>query len=64
MKDEKLAEELGESLHWVRGYVDFRKMTSRRYKHKISEKAGICFTKILLKTVKVWIRWLLHKLQS
>ena len=23
--DEKLAEELGESLPWVRGYVDFRK---------------------------------------
>ena len=59
--DEKLAEELGESLPWVRGYVDFRKndfkkgITIKFYTRKFYTREALetmfCLSLFLTKTL-------------
>ena len=68
--DEKLAEELGESLPWVTGYVDFRKndfkkgITIKFYTRKFYTREGtrddvlfvfVPYEDFIEKQVKVWL---------
>ena len=55
--DEKLAEELGESLPWVRGYVDFRKNDFKKgINIKFQKKqVFVPYEDFIEKRVKVWL---------
>ena len=55
--DEKLAEELGESLPWVRGYVDFRKNDFKKGINIKFEKKQVFvpYEDFIEKRVKVWL---------
>ena len=60
--DEKLAEELGESLPWVRGYVDFRKNDFKKginikfISSKFQKKqVFVPYEDFIEKRVKVWL---------
>ena len=55
--DEKLAEELGESLPWVRGYVDFRKNDFEKgINIKFQKKqVFVPYEDFIEKRVKVWL---------
>ena len=55
--DEKLAEELGESLPWVRGYLDFRKNDFKKgINIKFQKKqVFVPYEDFIEKRVKVWL---------